>query len=184
VSRGSALACRPGGAHAEPCRELVECDYGAYEGLTDAQTQRREPGWDLFRDGAPAGESPGQIAARVEALLAALRDASGPWLLVGHGKMLRALAALWLECRVSVARVLPMHPAAIAVFDREGGVPSPRLWDHTPSALGIRPASLPAAETTSAVGGGARTQATEAAAAEPAAGLEERRRSPSARGGA
>jgi probable phosphoglycerate mutase len=127
------------GAEAEECRELVEWDYGDYEGLTDEETQRRAPGWNLFCDGAPEGESPAQVAARIRRVFAGLRDSSGPCLLVGHSKTLRALAALWLECEVSLARVLPMHPAAIAVLDHDGEVPGLRLWDYTPSALELGP---------------------------------------------
>lgn len=58
------------GDGAELCEELVEWDYGEYEGLTDDQTQARHPGWDLFRDGCPGGETPEDVGRRVERFLA------------------------------------------------------------------------------------------------------------------
>ena len=81
------------GGAARVCEDLVEWDYGEYEGLTDQQTQERHPGWDLFRDGCPGGETPGQVAARVDRLLAIVGELDGECLLVAHGKLLRALAA-------------------------------------------------------------------------------------------
>ena len=57
--------------------ELVEWDYGVYEGLTDEQTQQRDPGWDLFRDGCPGGESPDQVAVRVDRLLVDMSGVEG-----------------------------------------------------------------------------------------------------------
>jgi probable phosphoglycerate mutase len=79
------------------CETFVEWDYGEYERLTDDETQRRQPGWDLFRDGCPGGESPQQVTARLGRLLVELDALGGTCLIVGHGKTLRALAARWVE---------------------------------------------------------------------------------------
>ena len=119
------------GAHAEPRDELVEWDYGEYEGLTDEQTQQRHPGWDLFRDGCPGGESPRQVADRVDRLLAEVSGLSGTCLLVGHGKSLRALAARWVQLTVAHGSILPMDPAAISLLEREPAGPLLRLWNFT-----------------------------------------------------
>lgn len=111
--------------------ELVEWDYGEYEGLTDEQTRQRDPGWDLFRDGCPGGESPEQVSARVDRLLASLAEWEGPCLLVAHGKLLRALGARWVGCPVGLGSVLPLDPAAISLLEREPAGPLLRLWNFT-----------------------------------------------------
>ena len=113
------------------CSELVEWDYGEYEGLTDDETQQRQPGWDLFRDGCPGGERPQQVTARLDQLLVKLASLRGTCLLVGHGKTLRALAARWIEQDVALGSSLPMDPAAISVLEREPSGPVLRLWNLT-----------------------------------------------------
>jgi broad specificity phosphatase PhoE len=118
----------------EVCDELVEWDYGEYEGLTDDETQRRDPGWDLFRDGCPGGEMPDQVTERVDRLLRMLGESEGSCLLVGHGKLLRALAARWVLHTVALGSVLPLDPAAISVLERESAAPLLRLWNFTAHA--------------------------------------------------
>jgi broad specificity phosphatase PhoE len=107
--------------------ELVEWDYGEYEGLTDEQTQQRHPGWELFRDWCPGGESPEQVSARVDRLLKAVRSWEGSCLLVAHGKLLRALGARWVQHDVALGSVLAMDPAAISLLEREQSGPLLRL---------------------------------------------------------
>jgi probable phosphoglycerate mutase len=65
--------------------DLVEWNYGAYEGLTTVEIQARVPGWLVFRDGCPDGESPGQVGERVDRVIARLRGGEGPSLVVAHG---------------------------------------------------------------------------------------------------
>ncbi len=126
---------------AETRDELVEWDYGEYEGLTDEHTQRLEPGWDLFRDGCPGGETPDQVAARADRVLEALDDLEGPCLLVAHGKLLRALAARWVGRSVALGSVLALDPAAISLLEREPEAPLLRLWNFTGQVgLPTRPA--------------------------------------------
>lgn len=117
------------GEEAEVSEELVEWDYGSYEGLTDDDTDERRPGWNLFRDGAPDGESPAQVAARIQRILGGLEAVSGPCLAVGHGKLLRALAAVWMGQGIELGASLPMDPAALSVLEREDDVPLLRLWN-------------------------------------------------------
>lgn len=117
------------GEQAEPWQELVEWDYGTYEGMTDDDTDERRPGWSLFRDGAPDGESPAQVAARVKRILDRLATIDGRCLVVGHGKLLRSLTALWLDGDIELAAKLPLDPAAICVLEREDGAPLLRLWN-------------------------------------------------------
>ncbi|MBV8734485.1 MAG: histidine phosphatase family protein [Solirubrobacterales bacterium] len=119
------------GDQLKTCVELVEWDYGDYEGLTDKKTQQRNPGWELFRDGCPDGESPEEVGARVDQILATVGELNGVSLLVAHGKLLRALAARWLGCGVALGRALPMDPAAICLLEREPAGPLLRLWNYT-----------------------------------------------------
>ncbi|HWE34729.1 MAG TPA: histidine phosphatase family protein [Solirubrobacteraceae bacterium] len=124
------------GALAELDDDLVEWDYGEYEGKTDAEVRRIEPAWDLFRDGAPGGETPPEVAVRVDRVLARVSALDGVVLLVGHGKTLRALAARWLRRDVALGSALAMDPAAISVLEREAAGPLLRLWNYTAEGLG------------------------------------------------
>ena len=120
------------GANRQTRAELVEWDYGEYEGLTDEQTEERQPGWELFRDGAPGGESPEQITVRTDRLLETVSALDGTVALVGHGKLLRAFGARWIGCSVSLGSLLSMFPAAISILEKQSSGPSLRLWNLTP----------------------------------------------------
>jgi broad specificity phosphatase PhoE len=123
------------GADARLTVELVEWDYGQYEGLTDEQVRERDPDWDLFRDGAPGGESPGQVQDRVDAALARIAKLGGVCLVVGHGKLLRALAARWLGRGIELGSTLAMDPAAISLLQRAPAGPLLRLWNYSSLVL-------------------------------------------------
>jgi broad specificity phosphatase PhoE len=84
------------GAVAEVDRNLVEWDYGQYEGLTAAEIHAKRPDWQLFRDGCPGGESPEQVAARADSMLARVRPLGSDVLLFSSGHFLRVFAARWL----------------------------------------------------------------------------------------
>ena len=98
--------------------QLAEWDYGDYEGLTTAQIRERAPGWDLWRDGCPGGESADAVGARADALLAML-PAEGDMLLFSHGHMLRVLTARWLELEPAAGALFVLAPAAIGVLGHE-----------------------------------------------------------------
>jgi broad specificity phosphatase PhoE len=117
---------------AEVLDALVEWDYGEYEGLTDSETLRRAPGWDLFRDGCPGGESPAQVAARVARVIDTVAGAGGDRLLVGHGKTLRALAGIWLGAGIEFGASLAMEPAAVSTLACADGRRQLRLWNLLP----------------------------------------------------
>ncbi|MHB1834956.1 MAG: histidine phosphatase family protein [Solirubrobacteraceae bacterium] len=119
------------GDGAERCEDLVEWDYGDYEGLSDEETQGRDPGWNLFVDGAPGGETPTEVTERVERVIAAVSAIDGTALLVAHGKLLRALAARWIGFDIALGAMLPLDPAAISVLEREAAGPLLRLWNFT-----------------------------------------------------
>ena len=123
--------CRLAGFAADATEhpDLVEWDYGDYEGLTDDEVRRERPGWSLFRDGAPGGEQPEEVVARVDRVLSALRETAGPRLVFSHGKTLRVMAARWLGQSATFAGSLPFQTAAIGILDVDGGWPALRLWN-------------------------------------------------------
>jgi len=98
--------------------ELAEWDYGDYEGLTTAQIRERAPGWDLWRDGCPDGESAAAVGVRADAVLAAL-PAAGDVLVFSHGHLLRVLTARWLGLEPVAGALFVLAPAAIGVLGHE-----------------------------------------------------------------
>ena len=94
------------GAQAELCPDLVEWDYGDYDGLTTPQIRETNPGWDLWHEGCPGGELPAQVAARADRVLRRFAAVDGLGIAFAHGHLLRVLTARWLE----------MEPAAGARF--------------------------------------------------------------------
>ena len=98
--------------------ELAEWDYGAYEGLTTEQIRERAPGWDLWRDGCPSGESAAQVGARADAVLAALPPV-GDVIVFSHGHLLRVLTARWLGLEPTAGALFVIAPGAIGVLGHE-----------------------------------------------------------------
>ena len=105
------------------CDDLLEWDYGAYEGITTAQIRSARPDWNLWRDGCPAGEVAAQVQQRCETVIArALAVAAAPRVaLVAHGHLLRALAGTWLGLGATGGALLTLSTATISVlgFERE-----------------------------------------------------------------
>jgi probable phosphoglycerate mutase len=120
------------GANAEPEPDLVEWDYGAYEGRRTADIQRDRPGWNVWIDGCPCGESPASISRRADRLLGRLRSSSGNVALFSHGQFGAALAARWIGLAVAEAQHLPLAPASLSILGYETGhpgVPVISLWN-------------------------------------------------------
>jgi probable phosphoglycerate mutase len=112
--------------------DLAEWDYGDYEGRTTAEIRQTNPHWNLFRDGCPAGESPEQLAARVDRLVAKLKGLSGNVLCFAHGHVLRVLAARWVGQPVAFAACLLLGTAALGIlgFDHANPTePAIRSWN-------------------------------------------------------
>jgi broad specificity phosphatase PhoE len=84
------------GGMGEVDRNLLEWDYGQYEGRTTAEIRTDRPGWQLFRDGCPGGELPAQVAARAERVVSRVRKAKGNVLIFSHGHFIRLLAIRWI----------------------------------------------------------------------------------------
>jgi broad specificity phosphatase PhoE len=121
------------GAVAEVDRNLVEWDYGQYEGLTSAEIHARHPDWQLFRDGCPGGESPEQVAARTDSILGRLLPLESDVLLFSSGHFLRALAARWLDLGVVGGKYLLLSTASVSVLGYEADLTEPviQLWNDT-----------------------------------------------------
>ena len=92
--------------------DLIEWDYGEYEGMTSSEIEQRRPGWTLFGDGVIGGETIGDVAARAERVIPRVRAVEGDVLLFGHGHQLRILTALWLEFPAAAAQHLQLATAS------------------------------------------------------------------------
>lgn len=119
------------GKAAELNHNLVEWNYGDYEGLRTLEILSRRPDWELFRDGCPGGESPGQIGARADAVLNDLRAINGNVLVFSSGHFLRVLAARWLALAPAAARFLMLGTASLSVLGYENFLSRPaiQLWN-------------------------------------------------------
>jgi probable phosphoglycerate mutase len=119
------------GAVAEVDRNLLEWDYGQYEGLTSAQIRAGRPDWQLFRDGCPGGESPEQVGSRAEAMVDRLRHLGTNALLFSSGHFLRVLAARWLALEPVAGKYLLLSTASVSAVSYENNLSGPviRLWN-------------------------------------------------------
>ena len=113
---------------------LCEWDYGDYEGRTTPDIQTERPGWSLWRDGVPTGETIGQVAARAEAVLARAVTADGDTALFAHGHILRILTACWLELDPRCGSLFALSTGSVSTlgYERETRVIS--CWNLLPSA--------------------------------------------------
>jgi probable phosphoglycerate mutase len=109
------------GEEIEPC--LAEWDYGAYEGRRTVDIQQETPGWSVWRDGCPHGETPTDISRRADRLLARLRDLSGNIALFSHGQFGAVLAARWIGLKVIEAQHFALGPASISMLAYESTHP-------------------------------------------------------------
>jgi probable phosphoglycerate mutase len=118
------------GDRLETTDALLEFDYGDYEGLTTPEIRASRPGWDLFRDGCPGGETVEAAAGRARALLVDLAASGGRALLFSHGHQLRILAACYLGLPPSAARHLFLGTASLSVLGDEHEWPAILLWNE------------------------------------------------------
>lgn len=119
------------GAVAEVDQDLVEWNYGRYEGQTTAQIQAERPDWEIFRDGCPDGEGPADVARRADRVVARLRAMGDDVLVFSHGHFLRVLAARWLGLDAGAGRALYLDTAALCAVGYEHGCEDSviRLWN-------------------------------------------------------
>jgi len=122
------------GAIAEIDEDLIEWDYGAYEGLRGAEIRAGRPDWQIFRDGCPGGESPRQVAARADRVVSRLRAVLGNVLLFSSGHFIRVLAARWIGIEPSVhSRSFMLSTASLSALGYENDLSRPviRLLNDT-----------------------------------------------------
>jgi broad specificity phosphatase PhoE len=122
------LAGLGAGAVIDP--DLAEWDYGTYEGVTTDQIRREHPGWELFTDGVPDGESVEDVAARVDRVIARVRATPGDVACVAHSHVLRVLAARWIGLDPTVGRSLVLDPAAVSELGWDRDHPVMLTWNR------------------------------------------------------
>ncbi len=110
--------------------ELMEWDYGAYEGRTTAEIREEVPGWSLWRDGVPGGETAADVGRRVDAVIVDVRAVDGDVALFAHGHLLRVLAARWVGLPPTEGRLFALDPATISILGHERETPVIRGWNE------------------------------------------------------
>jgi broad specificity phosphatase PhoE len=121
------------GAAAEVDRDLVEWNYGDYEGLRTVEIHKERPDWQLFRDGCPGGELPDHVGARADRVVSRLRAIKGDVLIFSSGHFLRMLGARWLGLEPAAGRFFMLNTASVSVLGYEHSLSQPaiRLWNDT-----------------------------------------------------
>jgi len=122
------------GKVAEVDRDLVEWDYGQFEGLTGEQIRLQDPDWQLFRDGCPGGESPQEAAARADRVIARVGAVQGDVLLFSSGHFIRILATRWIGVEPTItARSFMLSTASLSAlgYERDLSRPVITLWNDT-----------------------------------------------------
>jgi broad specificity phosphatase PhoE len=144
------VLCSPRSRAQETCRlaglgdrmqildDLVEWDYGAYEGITSAQIHEQRPDWSLWRDGCPDGESPQQVSDRADrviaAALAGISSDHGDVILFAHGHILRVVGARWMGFLVDAGSRLILSPATISRLGHEHAIRAIERWNSPAGA--------------------------------------------------
>ncbi|MDQ3898534.1 MAG: histidine phosphatase family protein [Actinomycetota bacterium] len=119
------------GDGAEVTGDLREWDYGEYEGRRTVEIREERPGWDLWVDGVPGGETVEEVGRRADRVIAAARDTDGPVALFAHGHLLRVLAARWIGLPPDHGRLLALSTASISVLGWERETAVVQRWNQT-----------------------------------------------------
>jgi broad specificity phosphatase PhoE len=120
---GQAVQTRP---------DLVEWNYGRYDGLTSNQIAATRPDWSLWRDGGPGGELPADVARRADRIIAEIRGVAGNVLIFAHGHILRVLTARWLAEPAAAGQHYALQTAALSVLGYEHQNPVIWRWNRPP----------------------------------------------------
>ncbi len=120
------------GEAAERRPELAEWDYGDYEGLTTPEIRTTRPGWTIWNDVVPGGETINQVEARADGMVADLREMTGDVAVFGHGHFLRVLTARWLGLPAADGRLFILDPGTISILGYERETAAIRLWNERP----------------------------------------------------
>ena len=121
------------GGKAEPDPDLVEWDYGQYEGRRTVEILKERPDWYLFRDGCPGGEMPDQVGARADRVIVRMRAVRGDVLVFSSAHILRVLAARWLGLEAAGGRYLVLGTASLSALGYEHNLAEPviRQWNNS-----------------------------------------------------
>jgi broad specificity phosphatase PhoE len=121
------------GSKGEIDPDLVEWDYGQYEGRRTAEIHSERPDWQLFRDGCPGGESPAEVGARADRVIERVRAVHGDVLLFSSGHFLRVLASRWLGFEAAAGRYFLLSTASLSAlgYEHNPAEPAIRLWNET-----------------------------------------------------
>jgi probable phosphoglycerate mutase len=125
-------------AEIEP--DLVEWDYGDYEGLFSIDTRKKRPDWNLYRDGGPGGESPAQVSERVDHLIARFRTLEGNIAIFSHAQLGRVLATRWIGLPVEQAQHFVLSTASLSILGYEHNLAEESailLWNAVSNELSI-----------------------------------------------
>jgi probable phosphoglycerate mutase len=125
----AAETCALAGLDCIACDDLMEWDYGAYEGLTTPQIRETRPGWLLWTHGVPKGETAADVGRRVERVIERIRGVDGDVALFAHGHVLRVLAARWLGLPPEAGCHFALSPATLSVLGSERDVPAILRWN-------------------------------------------------------
>jgi broad specificity phosphatase PhoE len=118
--------------------ELAECGYGEYEGRRTVDIQAERPGWNVWRDGCPGGETPAELSARADRVIDRLSSMAGTVAVFSHGQFGEALAARWIGLPTLDGQHFLLDPASLSILAYEPGHPDVRViarWNALPSAV-------------------------------------------------
>jgi broad specificity phosphatase PhoE len=119
------------GARSEVDHDLVEWNYGEYEGLRTAEIHGKHPGWQIFRDGCPGGESPAEVGARADRVVERVRAVQRDVLIISSGHFLRVLTARWLGLEPQAGKYFLLSTASLSSLSYEHNLSQPaiQLWN-------------------------------------------------------
>jgi probable phosphoglycerate mutase len=109
--------------------DLIEWNYGKYEGLTPKQIHAEAPGWLIFRDGCPGGEAPEQVGARADRAIARVRGVEGDVALFAHGHVLRVLVARWIGLPAGAGQHFLLDTGTLNILGYYRGTPAVKIWN-------------------------------------------------------
>jgi broad specificity phosphatase PhoE len=128
------------GDRAEVDRDLMEWNYGEYEGLTTEQIYARAPAWLLFRDGCPGGESPEEVGARADRLIARVRATGHNFAMFAHGHIFRVLVARWIDLPAQAGSHFLLDTSTMSVLGYYRDIPAVKRWNAPLLSLEVREA--------------------------------------------
>ena len=120
------------GDRARRTDDLVEWQYGDYEGRTTAEIQEDRPGWTLWADGVPGGETAAEVGRRADRVIGHARAADGDVVAFGHAHMLRVVAARWVGLPPAGGRLFTLGAGSLSALGWEREVPVVQLWNERP----------------------------------------------------